>query len=111
MPPSYRAGVEADARHELDATLAARRELGPDHDDALIDGFLERIEHEIDRRVEERLGRRTQWQPHLGQRDLGAAVPIVAVAGIFGGPAGVFTALLVLLVVFVVRSFAGRGRR
>jgi hypothetical protein len=107
----YRAGVEADARHELDATVAARRELGPEHEDALIAGFLERIEHEIDRRVEERVGRRTQWHPQLGQRDLGAAVPIVVVAGIFGGPAGVFVALAVLLVVFLVRSFAGRSAR
>jgi hypothetical protein len=38
-------------------------------------------------------------------------VPIVVVAGIFGGPAGVFAALTVLLVVFLVRSFAGRRAR
>jgi hypothetical protein len=103
--------VETEARRELEATVAARRELGPEHDDALIDGFLERIDREIDRRVEERLARRTPWQPHLGRRDLGAAVPIVVAAGIFGGPAGVFVALTVLLVVFLVRSFAGGRSR
>jgi hypothetical protein len=36
-------------------TLAARQELGPEHDAQLIAGFLDRIEHELDRRVDERV--------------------------------------------------------
>ena len=50
--------VEPVARHELEATLAARQELGPAHDDQLVAGFLDRIEKEIDRRVDERVALR-----------------------------------------------------
>ena len=39
-------------------TLAARQELGAKHDDQLIAGFLDRIEHELDRRVDERVAQR-----------------------------------------------------
>jgi len=32
-------------------------ELGVEHDDALVASFLDRIEHEIDRRVDERIAK------------------------------------------------------
>ena len=49
--------IDADAA-KLEATIAARRELGPAHDDQLVAGFLDRIEKEIDRRVDERIALR-----------------------------------------------------
>lgn len=39
--------MDAEIGKELEATVAARRELGADHDDALIAGFLERIERRL----------------------------------------------------------------
>jgi hypothetical protein len=96
--------MDEEAKKELEATLAARRELGPEHEDHLIAGFLERIEGEIDRRVAERL---PKARP-LDRRELGIAIPIVAVAGIFGGPAGVFTALAALVIVFLVLTVSRR---
>ena len=36
---------------ELRATLAARRELGPEMDDVLVDGFMERVNAYVDARV------------------------------------------------------------
>jgi hypothetical protein len=50
--------METEARQELEATLAARRELGAGHDDHLIEGFLQRMESEIDRRVDDRIATR-----------------------------------------------------
>jgi hypothetical protein len=44
----------------------------------------------------------------LGKEAVGIAVPIVAVAGIFGGPAGVFTALAAFVVIFLVLSLTRR---
>jgi hypothetical protein len=85
---------------ELEATLATRRELGPEHEEHLIAGFLERIDKEIDRRVEERVGQRVAERrspPHLPLPNLlappvlGPAAGIVAVAGIFGGVVGVLS--------------------
>jgi hypothetical protein len=100
--------VDAEVGKELEATVAARRELGPDHDEHLIAGFLDRIDKEIDRRVDERVSRRGHGPTPFRPQMLGAAVPIVAVAGIFGGPAGVFVALAALALVFVVLSVSRR---
>jgi hypothetical protein len=99
--------LEREMQKELEATVAARRELGPDHEEHLIAGFLERIDQEIDRRVEERVARRRPHAP-LNKETIGIAVPVVAVAGIFGGPAGVFVALAALALVFVVLSVSRR---
>jgi hypothetical protein len=43
--------VDAEIGKELEATVAARRELGPEHDDELIAGFLQRIEHRLERQT------------------------------------------------------------
>jgi hypothetical protein len=42
--------VSDDPRTELEATLAARRELGSGHDEELISGFLERLESRLGER-------------------------------------------------------------
>ena len=41
--------MDADVRQELEATVAARRELGVEHDEELISGFLERIERRLEK--------------------------------------------------------------
>jgi len=102
--------AEREVQKELEATVAARRELGEEHEEHLIAGFLERIDKEIDRRVEERVRQRA---PHLRAHALqpqilGPAAGIVAVAGIFGGPAGVFVALAALAVSYVALSVSRR---
>ena len=53
---------EPTFEQELEATLAARKELGPAHDKELIAGFLDRIEQEIDARVDERVAARAPGQ-------------------------------------------------
>ena len=68
------------ARNELEATLAARQELGPGHDDALVAGFLDRIEREIDRRVDERVravGPRRRRGSTIHPANLALCIPIV----------------------------------
>ena len=44
-----------DTRADLAATLQARRDLGPEYDEALASGFLERLDRDIDARIEARL--------------------------------------------------------
>ena len=90
---------------ELEATLAARQELGPAHDDELIAGFLDRIEKEIDRRVDERIAgadRRKRGASALHPATLGVCIPIIAIAGGIGGVAGLIAAFIALAIVFVV---------
>lgn len=99
--------METAARQELEATVAARRELGPEHEEDLIAGFLDRIEVEIDRRVQERIGhvRRHGGRGNFSPEELGIFVPIFIIAGIFGGAAGIFAVAGVLVVVFLVQTF------
>lgn len=40
---------------ELRAAVAARRELGPDFEDAIIESFLDKMGQEVDRRVDQRM--------------------------------------------------------
>ncbi|NUT38743.1 MAG: hypothetical protein HOV86_02050 [Thermoactinospora sp.] len=40
---------------ELRAAVSARRDLGPDFEDAIVESFLDKMGKEVDRRVDERL--------------------------------------------------------
>lgn len=44
---------------ELRASIEARRHLGPEYEDSLVEGFLEKVDQEIDKRVDDRLAART----------------------------------------------------
>ena len=96
--------MEEPTRQELEATIAARRELGPAHDAELIAGFLDRIEREIDRRVDERIaarGPRKRAGSPLHPGNLAICIPIIAIAGGIGGTAGLIVAFIALAFVFV----------
>jgi hypothetical protein len=100
--------MEPGAKHELEATLAARNELGPAHDEQLVAGFLDRIEREIDRRVDERVAARTPARrpgSPLHPGNLALCIPIVAIAGGIGGLGGLVVAFLALGIVFAVAEF------
>jgi hypothetical protein len=76
-------------RSEVEAVLETRRELGLRYDAELVDGFADRIEAEVDRRVGEQLQvRQREQQAHasagrrqlaLGIVSLGTGIPITAI--------------------------------
>ena len=91
--------------NELHAVVAARRELGPEHDEHLIAGFLEKMEKEIDRRVDERIaarGPRRRSGTALHPGNLALCIPIVAIAGGIGHLGGLVIAFLALVAVFAL---------
>jgi len=97
--------MQPTARRELEATLAARGELGPEHEDDLVAGFLDRIEREIDRRVDERVAAvapRPRKRSVVHPGNLALAIPLIAVAGGIAGTAGLFMAFAALVIVFLV---------
>jgi hypothetical protein len=97
--------MDSETRTELEATVAARRELGPAHDQELIDGFLDRMGKELDRRIDERIAARVPKQrvsSPLNPATLGVSIPIIAIAGGIGHLAGLITAFLALVVVFTI---------
>ncbi|MEV6649393.1 hypothetical protein [Streptomyces sp. NPDC051219] len=72
---------DQELKKELDATLQARRELGPEYESALLDSFLEKVEQRLDGTVDRRVRRQLAEQQMVAAR--GARSPHV-VDGNFG---------------------------
>jgi hypothetical protein len=87
---------------ELKAVVEARKELGPEHEEHLIAGFLDRIDKELDRRVEEKVAARRPRTRKSHEAELGIFVPLFIIAGIFGGVWGLAATAAALVVVFLV---------
>jgi len=87
---------------ELRAVVEARKELGPEHEAHLVAGFVDRIEKEIDRRVDERLAARPRRRggSTLHPGNLALCIPIVAIAGGIGHLPGLIAAFVALALVF-----------
>src|SRR5436309_15688731 len=75
---------QQEFRHELEATLAARDEMGEELEPQLVDRFADRIEQEIDRRAKEQAYRqRPRSRDHnaptipLALGSLGLAIPLI----------------------------------
>jgi hypothetical protein len=97
VPMSEHSGVP---RSELEAAVEARKELGPEYEQAIVDSLADRLEREIERRVSER----TKLRPRqaigpFAPPVMGIAIGFVVVAGIFGGAIGVVAACIAIIVV------------
>ncbi|MDY0814952.1 hypothetical protein [Kitasatospora purpeofusca] len=65
-----------DLRRDLDASLQARKELGPEYESELVDSFLARLDARLDARVERRVAERlgpaeAYGRPGYGPRRFG----------------------------------------
>ena len=94
-------------REELDAHVAARRELGPEYEPELVDSFLERVEKRVDQRNRGKAARRAQEHHAITPLVLGSlalSIPLIVVAGSAAGPFGVamVCVAIVLVNLFVV---------
>ena len=103
-------------RSEVEAALAARRELGTEYDDAFVEQFAERIEQVVRARAaastpavlqDEETGSR---QFVLGIVSLGTGIPITAIAGGIADLPGIITAWVGIVGVNVAHSLASRRR-
>jgi Flp pilus assembly protein TadB len=94
-------------RDELQAAIEAREELGAEHEAALIDSFVERIERRLSERAEESersLKRRREHQKEMVLGAMGISIPLLAIAAIFTGLAGVIVVCAALAVIAVVSA-------
>ena len=112
---ALRMSEQQEFRHELEATLAAREEIGDELEPQLVDRFADRIEQEIDRRAKEQAYRQRPRSPGhnapmipLALGSLGLAIPLL---GIAGGTAGFPGILVVCLAIVLVNLFWSFGRR
>ncbi|GAA3128872.1 hypothetical protein GCM10010466_19470 [Planomonospora alba] len=104
---------------ELRAAVEARRELGPEFEDSLIEGFLEKMDAEIDRRVDQRLAAHTPAiRPSVaaGQRlalsIVSLSLGVLATVGLtFAGDEGIYVIILMWLGIVGVNFAFTRGGR
>jgi hypothetical protein len=94
-------------RQELQATLRARQELDDEIEPALLDAFVARIEQRIahrDDRSERALERKREHQKEMVLASMALSIPLLAIAAIFTGLAGVITVCIALAVIAIVTA-------
>ncbi|MEU6779766.1 hypothetical protein ABZ912_11235 [Nonomuraea angiospora] len=74
--------------------MSARRDLGPEFEDAVIESFLDKMGQEVDRRVDERLAQRASKAPARDRAPDGQRLALAIVSLSLGT---ISTLLLVLL--------------
>ncbi|MEU5715522.1 hypothetical protein AB0G71_06975 [Streptomyces sp. NPDC020403] len=89
------AARDPELRRELDATLQARGELGPEFESALVDSFLEKVEQRLDSRLDRQVRRHVAEQRTSAVR---AAARPEGAGGSFGERFGFVVVSLVLAV-------------
>jgi len=94
--------------NEVRAVIAARKELGPSHEEALIQGFLERLEREVGRSAPDgkELKRRRDHQKEMILGGMGISIPLLAIAGGIAGLPGIIAVCAALI---AVAFFASRA--
>jgi hypothetical protein len=110
-------------REELSATLAARHELGPEYDTALVDSLAERVEQVVKARVAAQqvttpppaarsMALSSSQRLAVAAISLGAAIPCLAIAGDVAGITGVVVTWVGIAVVNVAVAInPGHGSR
>jgi hypothetical protein len=117
--------VERETRRDIEAALAARRELGPDYDESIAAGLAERIdelvairlaegrvdvsERQLDRE-DERSSRRQRFV--LGIVSAGAGIPVTGIiAGTHSGVVELAVAWAGIVGINAVAAWSARHRR
>ena len=90
-------GEQLVPRDEARAALEARRELGPDYEDELVERFAERVEARLRERVP--AVRTNDQSTAIVIVSLVAAIPLIAIAGGTVGLAGVIAVCAALVLV------------
>jgi hypothetical protein len=87
--------------------IEARKELGPDLEPAMVDAFVARIEQRLAERTddtERSLQQRRNHQKEMVLGAMGISIPLLAIAAIFTGLAGVIVVCAALAVIAVASS-------
>ena len=95
-------------REELAAAVEARRELGPDYEDPVLDAFMEKLERRLDERVKRTPAEREPSAAAVPLASIGMGIPITAIAGGTGGVAGILIAWIGIVLVNVAYALARR---
>ena len=95
-------------KDELEGAIAARRELGPEYEDEILDSFLAKVEqrlagqHPTVAESAKALKARRDHQKEMVLGAMGISVPLFVVAAIFAGLAGIIVVCATIAVIAVV---------
>jgi hypothetical protein len=95
------------AKDELQAAILARKDLGAEMEPAVVDAFVERIERRLAERTsesEQALKRKRDHQKEMVLGAMAISVPLLAIAAIFTGLAGVLTVCATLAVIAITAA-------
>ena len=91
-------------REEVRAAIQARSELGAEMEPAVVDAFVERIEQRIADRAdagERALKRKRDHQKEMVLGSMAISIPLLAIAAVFAGLAGVVAVCVALVAIAV----------
>jgi hypothetical protein len=100
-------GEDLVPRDELRAMIEARKELGEEAEPALIEAFVDRMEKELSKRQresEQSLRRKREHQKEMVLGSMALSIPLLIVAAIFTGLAGVIVICLALAVIAIATA-------
>jgi hypothetical protein len=98
---------DAEVKDELLLAIEGRKELGEEMEPAVIDAFVARIERRLAERADEgerALQRRRNHQKEMILGSMAISIPLLAIAAIFTGLAGVVVVCVALAVIAVVST-------
>ncbi len=120
LPPTTIPPLNDELARDVHATLAGRREMGPEYDQHFADALVERLHTEIQREVERQMRAATRGRNAMASQrhftsaqrlglaitSLALLIPLVVVAGIFsGGLTGVAIACAAVVAVNLFARF------
>lgn len=94
-------------REELELAVETRKELGLEREPEVIDAFLQRIEARAAERVgasEEALKRKRDHQKEMTLGAMGISIPLLVIAAIFTGLAGVIAVCTAVAAIAIIAS-------
>ncbi len=109
---------DPETAKDLHAAVQARRELGADLEDHVVDAFLARIEQRVQAQVAQQVTAsakpakaRSKYNPtEIVATSFGIAIPLMGVAGAFGGLTGIMAVVAMVLLVNLVLYLDPRDR-
>jgi hypothetical protein len=94
-------------KRELDAAMEARKELGDDMEPAVVEAFVARIEQRLVDRADgdaRALKAKRDHQKEMVLGSMAISIPLLAIAAVFTGLAGVVAVCVALAVIAIVTT-------
>jgi hypothetical protein len=96
---------ETTPREELEVAIETRKELGAEREPEVVEAFLERIDNRLAERSDagaKALKAKREHQKEMILGSMGISIPLLAIAAIFTGLAGVIVVCAALAVIAIV---------